>query len=87
MPPEAAHNTVVVGHDGRDQSDDALALAAVLARPLDARIVIARVYPNGERKFFFLILFAPSMVYWPSSIGKEAVVIFGVGLTTYGLAR
>ena len=46
-----------------------------------------RVYPNGERTYFYLVMFAPSLTYWPSSIGKEAIVIFGVGLATYGFAR
>lgn len=46
-----------------------------------------RVYPNGERTYFHLVMFAPSLAYWPSSIGKEAIVIFGVGLATYGFAR
>ena len=34
-----------------------------------------------------LVMLWPSMAYWPSSIGKEAAVIFGIGLTTLGLAR
>ncbi len=46
-----------------------------------------RVYPNGERKYFYLVMFAPSMVYWPSSLGKEAIVILGLGAATYGFAR
>jgi hypothetical protein len=29
----------------------------------------------------------PSLVYWPSSIGKEAVVLLGIGLLTLGASR
>ncbi len=33
-----------------------------------------------------LVLFLPSLVYWPASMGKEAWVILGLGLTSYGAA-
>lgn len=29
----------------------------------------------------------PSMLFWPSSIGKEAIMVLAVGLTVYGAAR
>lgn len=32
------------------------------------------------------LLLAPSLWFWPSSIGKEAFVIFGIGLTVFGFA-
>lgn len=34
-----------------------------------------------------LIFFLPSTLYWPSSIGKDALMVLGVGLVTLGLAR
>jgi hypothetical protein len=34
-----------------------------------------------------LVLLLPSLAYWPSSIGKEAWMTFGLGLTAYGAAR
>jgi hypothetical protein len=34
-----------------------------------------------------LIFFWPTMVYWPSSIGKEAMMILWIGVTAYGVAR
>lgn len=34
-----------------------------------------------------LIFFWPTMVYWPSSIGKEALMILWIGVTSYGVAR
>jgi hypothetical protein len=33
-----------------------------------------------------LIFFLPSLVYWSSSLGKEAIIAFGIGLTAYGFA-
>lgn len=39
------------------------------------------------RRYALLLLFWPSLVYWPSSIGKESVILFGLGLVAYGGAR
>lgn len=45
-------------------------------------------FPNGDHKRYALLLFLwPSMVFWPSSIGKEALMMFGIGLASYGAAR
>ncbi len=43
-----------------------------------------RVYPSASKRYGVFILFAPSMMYWPSGIGKEAIAIFGLGLAIYG---
>lgn len=44
--------------------------------------------PDGDRqRFALLIFFLPSLLYWPSSIGKEAWLTFFVGVTAYGAAR
>ncbi len=34
-----------------------------------------------------LLFFLPSLVFWPSSIGKEAIMMFGIGLASLGAAR
>ena len=34
-----------------------------------------------------LLLLVPSLLYWPSSIGKEAVMLLGLGLMVLGAAR
>src|SRR5262245_533392 len=34
-----------------------------------------------------LVFFLPSLAFWPSSVGKEAPMLFGLGLATYGAAR
>ena len=39
------------------------------------------------RRYALLVLLWPTLIYWPSSIGKDAVMIFGLGAVAYGLAR
>lgn len=48
MPSDNAQHTIVVGYDGRDGCEDALALAAVLAAAVDARLVVANVLPSAR---------------------------------------
>lgn len=40
-----------------------------------------------QRRYAVLVILAPSIVYWPSSIGKEAWMFLTLGLATYGIAR
>jgi len=40
-----------------------------------------------KRLYFLLVFFAPSLAFWPSSIGKEAIMLFGMGLTALGAAK
>lgn len=40
----------------------------------------------NHRRYAYLVFFLPSMLYWPSSIGKEAWISFGLGLASYGIA-
>lgn len=39
------------------------------------------------RRYAMFVFFAPSLLYWSSSIGKEATVLPFLGLATYGGAR
>jgi hypothetical protein len=44
--------------------------------------------PDGDRyRYACLLFFWPSVVLWPSSIGKEAVILFSIGLAALGAAR
>lgn len=44
--------------------------------------------PQGDRRrFALLVFFLPSLLYWPSSIGKEAWMLLTLGLAAYGSAR
>ncbi|MBV8950869.1 MAG: hypothetical protein JOZ99_08340 [Actinobacteria bacterium] len=46
-----------------------------------------RALPEGDgRRYGLLVLFLPSLLYWPSSLGKEGWAIMGVGLVSYGVA-
>jgi hypothetical protein len=45
-------------------------------------------FPNGDRKRYALLLFFwPTLVYWPSSLGKDACLVAAIGLATFGVAR
>lgn len=39
-----------------------------------------------RRLFLILMLFAPSLAFWPSSVGKEALMQFGLGAIALGTA-
>ena len=44
--------------------------------------------PEGRsRTYALLLLFLPSMLFWPSAIGKEAWMLLGLGIGAYGAAR
>jgi hypothetical protein len=43
--------------------------------------------PNLDRKMYCaLVLFVPSLTFWPSSVGKEAVMLLALGLVALGVA-
>jgi hypothetical protein len=47
-----------------------------------------RAVPEGlGRRYGLLVLFLPSMLYWPSALGKDAWAVFGLGVASYGVAR
>ena len=41
----------------------------------------------NKRLYFLLLFFAPSIAFWPSSIGKEAIMQLGLGAVALGSAR
>lgn len=44
--------------------------------------------PSGRRRSYALpLFFLPSLVFWPSSIGKEAWMMFTLGIAAYGVAK
>ncbi len=44
-------------------------------------------FPEGDhRRYTIALFFLPSLVYWPSSIGKEAWMLFTLGIVAYGAA-
>lgn len=46
-----------------------------------------RAFPEMDlRRYMYLVLFWPSLLFWPSSVGKDAVMLLLLGITTYGAA-
>ena len=44
--------------------------------------------PEGRgRSYARLLFFLPTLLYWPSSLGKEAWMLFGLGIAAFGVAR
>jgi hypothetical protein len=44
--------------------------------------------PLGDhRRYALLLFFLPSLLYWPSSIGKDAWMLLGLGVAALGAAR
>ncbi|HET7325918.1 MAG TPA: hypothetical protein VFJ14_01390 [Nocardioidaceae bacterium] len=44
--------------------------------------------PDGNHhRYAIMVLFLPSMLFWPSSLGKEAWMTFAIGLSALGTAR
>jgi hypothetical protein len=44
--------------------------------------------PEGRgRSYAALLFFLPSILFWPSSIGKEALMMLGTGVASFGAAR
>ena len=44
--------------------------------------------PHGRRRSYaHLLFFLPSLVFWPSSIGKEAWMMFSLGIAAYGVGE
>jgi hypothetical protein len=51
-------------------------------------LAFVTAFPEGDRRRYALLIFLwPSMFFWPSSIGKEAVMSFTIGLASLGAAR
>ncbi|HWR57315.1 MAG TPA: hypothetical protein VN328_00380, partial [Thermodesulfovibrionales bacterium] len=43
-------------------------------------------FPDSTNTLYrIIIFFLPSILFWPSSLGKDALVFFGLGLIAYGL--
>jgi hypothetical protein len=51
------------------------------------RAFVIAVPDGNSRSYAMLLFFLPSMLYWPSSIGKEAWMLFTLGLVAFGVAR
>jgi hypothetical protein len=45
------------------------------------------VSKRGSRRYGHLLFFLPSMIYWPSALGKDALAICFLGMASFGLSR
>jgi hypothetical protein len=43
--------------------------------------------PGNRRSYAKWLFFMPSMLFWPSSIGKESWLMFGIGIAAFGAAK
>jgi hypothetical protein len=44
-------------------------------------------HPHQLKPYAFFVLFLPTYFFWPSSIGKDALVVFALGASAYCAAR
>ncbi len=51
-------------------------------------VAFCTALPNADRKrYAYLVFLWPSLIVWPSSIGKESTILFGLGLAALGTSR
>lgn len=49
---------------------------------------LRRGVPEADSKrYAILVFFLPSLLFWPSAVGKEALMVGGIGLVCYGAAQ
>jgi hypothetical protein len=63
------------------------ALIAFVGSYLWYRAAVVALPFLDRRLFFLFVFFAPSIAFWPSSIGKEALMQFGIGSAALGTAH
>lgn len=42
---------------------------------------------KAKRRYAIAVFFFPSIVFWPASVGKDALMMFFIGLAVYGISR
>ena len=62
-------------------------LIAFVGSYLWYRAAVEAVPFLDRRLYFLIIMFAPSILFWPSSIGKEALMQFGIGSAALATAH
>ncbi|HEX6207414.1 MAG TPA: hypothetical protein VF058_03555 [Actinomycetota bacterium] len=51
------------------------------------RAFVVAVPTGRSRSYAKVMFFLPSLLYWPSSVGKEAWMMFTLGIAAFGIAR
>ncbi|MDQ1510886.1 MAG: hypothetical protein QOG50_2730 [Actinomycetota bacterium] len=62
-------------------------LIAFVGSYLWYRATVEAVPFIDRRLYFLIVMFAPSILFWPSSIGKEALMQFAIGSAALGTAH
>ena len=62
------------------------AFLAYIGLAFFVKAAIISIPALAARKYAWLCVICPSLVYWPSSIGKEALMMLGLGVGAYGIA-
>jgi hypothetical protein len=62
-------------------------LIAFVGSYLWYRATVEAVPFLNKKLYFLIVMFAPSILFWPSSIGKEALMQFGIGSAALGTAH
>jgi hypothetical protein len=62
-------------------------LVAFVGSYLWYRATVEAVPFLDRRLYFIIVMFAPSILFWPSSIGKEALMQFAIGSAALGTAH
>jgi hypothetical protein len=62
-------------------------LIAFVGSYLWYRATVEAVPFLDRRLYFLIVMFAPSILFWPSSIGKEALMQFAIGSAALGTAH
>ncbi len=60
---------------------------AFLGLILFSRAIRIALPDADHRRYDLVLFFLPTLLFWPSSIGKEAWMVFVLGLASYGAAR
>ncbi len=50
------------------------------------RAVVIALPAANHKRYALALFFCPTLLYWPSSIGKESIMVFGLGLASLGCA-
>jgi hypothetical protein len=60
---------------------------AFLGLVLFTRAIRVALPDGNHRRYELLVFFLPTILFWPSSIGKEAWMVLMLGLASYGVAK
>jgi hypothetical protein len=63
------------------------AFLAYLGTIFIVKAAVIAIPSLAAKRYAWMCVLFPSIVYWPSSVGKEALMMLGLGVATYGIAN